>query len=89
MSNSCSLCLLSGTPALIHRTGTAQGGKDFFLLRKISKGTMVLYRTICYCPSISASNVQTNELPEVPLLPHPPHETKFSFHSSPFAIVMV
>lgn len=29
LSNSCSLCLLSGTPALMHKTGTAQGGKAF------------------------------------------------------------
>lgn len=34
MFNSCSLCLLSGTPALIHRTGTAQGGEVFFSLVK-------------------------------------------------------
>lgn len=49
--------------------------RDFFSLVKsgwLSRGTMVSYRTTCYCPSISASKVWTNELPGVPLLLCPP-----------------
>lgn len=68
------------------------GRRDFFSLVKsgwLSRGAMVLYRTTCYCPSISASKVWTNELPGVPLLLCPPHEKEFSFHILPFAVLFV